>query len=41
MVKALEGKLYEERLSSLGLFSLEDTEGRPQLFHEGKRRGRH
>lgn len=29
MVKHLEGKTYEEQLRSLGLLSVEDTEGRP------------
>ena len=28
--KGLEGKLCEEQLRTLGLFSLEETEGRPQ-----------
>lgn len=28
MVKDLEGKLYEEQLRSLGLFNLEEAEGR-------------
>ena len=29
MVKDLEGRLCEEQLRALGLFSLEETEGRP------------
>ena len=39
MVKGLEGKMDEERLRSLRLFSLRETEERPrgslQLPHEG------
>ncbi|KAJ7403881.1 Protein IMPACT [Pitangus sulphuratus] len=45
MVNSLEGKPYEELLRSLGLFSLEETEGRPPYGtpypYEGKRRGRY
>ena len=40
MVKGLDGKMYEEHLKSLGLFSLEKTEARPhhglQLPHKGE-----
>lgn len=39
MVKALEGKLYEEWLPSFGLFILEESEKRPhrslQHSHKG------
>lgn len=45
MGKGPERKLYKKWLKSLGLFGLEETEGRPQaslqLCHEGKWRGRH
>ena len=33
MEKVLEGNPYEEGLRTLGLFSLEETEGRPQCSH--------
>jgi len=42
MVKEMEGKMYEERLESLGLFNLEKTEGRRHGFHHKKvQRNRH
>lgn len=44
-MKGLEGKPPEEQLRSLGLFSLQENEGRPhcglQHPHEGKWRCRH
>ena len=39
MVKDLEGKPCEEGLRSLGLFSLEETEGRPHCSHNFLVRG--
>ena len=39
MVKGIEGKLYEEQLTSLGLFSLEETEGRPHCSYNFPMRG--
>lgn len=32
LMKGLEGNLYDEQLKSLGLLSLEETEGRPQFI---------
>ena len=40
MVKEPEEKSYEERLRALGLFSLEETEGRPQCSYSFIERGR-
>ncbi|KAJ7397260.1 hypothetical protein BTVI_136919 [Pitangus sulphuratus] len=40
MVKGLEGKPYKERLRSLGLFSLEETEGKPHCSYNFLMKGR-
>lgn len=39
MVKGLEGKMYKERLRSLGLFISVETSLPPVAFSRGKRRG--
>ena len=40
MVQGPEGKPCEEGLRALGLFSLEETEGRPQCSYSFIERGR-
>ena len=39
MVEGLEGKMYEEQLRSLGLFSPEQSRLRPAAPSRGERRG--